>query len=107
MTGLGQEARWDLFFSPPGENERFIKQCGSNLLEGRDTTESAATVSKRWHDADTRKKSALLVIESGATFKGLQESLSCVHPITPEIIDTQRALGSARFQLAVGSCGCS
>src|SRR5262249_35851209 len=32
------------FFSPPGENERLIRQAGFKLLEARDTTESAATL---------------------------------------------------------------
>jgi len=42
------------------ENEHLIKQAGFKLLETRDTTESAATLSKRWHDARNRRKSALV-----------------------------------------------
>ena len=39
------------FFSPRGENERLIEQSGLKLIEARDTTDSAALLSKRWHDA--------------------------------------------------------
>ena len=72
------------FFSPPGENERLIKQAGFKLLEGRDTTESTATLSKRWHDAREKRKSALMAIESEGNFIGLQRFLTCVHSLTSE-----------------------
>ena len=72
------------FFSPPGENERLIKQAGFELLEARDTTESAATLSKRWHDARNKRKSALVAIETEANFVGLQRFLTCVHLLTSE-----------------------
>ena len=72
------------FFSPPGENERLIKQAGFKLLEARDTTESAATLSKRWHDARNKRKSALVAIETEANFVGLQRFLTCVHLLTSE-----------------------
>ena len=72
------------FFSPPGENERLIKQAGFRLLEARDTTESAATISKRWHDARNKRKSALVAIETEANFIGLQRFLACVHSLTSE-----------------------
>jgi SAM-dependent methyltransferase len=71
-------------FSPPGENERLIKQAGFKLLEVRDTTESAATLSKRWHDARNKRKSALVAIETEANFIGLQRFLTCVHSLTSE-----------------------
>jgi hypothetical protein len=44
------------FFSPPGENERLIKQSGLKQIEARDTTDSAALLSKRWHDARERER---------------------------------------------------
>jgi SAM-dependent methyltransferase len=72
------------FFSPPGENERLIKQAGFKLLEARDTSESAATLSKRWHDARNKRKSALVAIETEANFIGLQRFLTCVHSLTSE-----------------------
>ena len=72
------------FFSPPGENERLINQAGFKLLEARDTTESAATLSKRWHDAREKRKSALVTIETETNFDGLQRFLWCVHLLTSE-----------------------
>jgi len=72
------------FFSPPGENERLIKQAGFKLLEARDTTDSAAILSKRWHDAREKRKSALVAIEGEANFMGLQRFLTCVHSLTSE-----------------------
>jgi len=72
------------FFSPPGENERLIKQAGFKLLEARDTTEGAATLSQRWHDARSRRKSALVAIETEDNFIGLQRFLTCVHLLTSE-----------------------
>src|SRR5262249_53034583 len=71
-------------FSPPGENERLIEQAGFKLLEARDTTESAATLSKRWHAARNQRKSALAAIETEVNFVGLQRFLTCVHSLTSE-----------------------
>jgi SAM-dependent methyltransferase len=73
------------FFSPPGENERLIKQAGFKLLEARDTTEGAANISKRWHDARNKRKSALVAAETEANFNGLQRFLTCVHSLTSEL----------------------
>ena len=72
------------FFSPPGENERLINEAGFKLLEARDTTESAAALSHRWHDARSRRKSELVTLETEANFTGLQRFLSCVHSLTSE-----------------------
>src|SRR5262249_47626359 len=72
------------FFCPPGENERLIKQAGFALLEARDTSESAATLSKRWHDARNKRKSALVAIETESNFIGLQRFLTCVNSLTSE-----------------------
>ena len=72
------------FFSPPGENERLINQAGFKLLEARDTTRSAAMLSKRWHDAREKRKTALEAIETEANFIGLQRFLTCVHSLTSE-----------------------
>jgi ubiquinone/menaquinone biosynthesis C-methylase UbiE len=71
-------------FSPPGENERLIKQAGFKLLEARDTTESATSLSKRWHDARNKRKSALVANETETNFIGLQRFLTCVHSLTSE-----------------------
>jgi len=72
------------FFSPPGENERLIKQAGFKLLEARDTTDSAVTLSKRWHDAREKRKPELVATETETNFVGLQRFLTCVHSLTSE-----------------------
>ncbi len=44
------------FYSPPGENERLLKQAGFSQLETTDTTENAARIAKKWHDAREKRK---------------------------------------------------
>ena len=72
------------FFSPPGENERLIKQSGLKQIDARDTTDSAALLSKRWHDAREKRKAALVASEGEANFAGVQRFLECVHILTAE-----------------------
>ena len=38
-------------FSPPGENERLMKEMGFQLISVTDTSEEAAQLAGRWHDA--------------------------------------------------------
>jgi hypothetical protein len=71
-------------FSPPGENERLIKQSGLKQIQACDTTESAALLSKRWHDAREKRKPALVASEGEANFAGVQRFLECVHTLTAE-----------------------
>ena len=71
-------------FSPPGENERLMKEAGFRVLRVTDTSEAAADIAKRWHDARTKRKNALIAAEGGANFEGLQRFLSCVHRLTSE-----------------------
>jgi len=72
------------FFSPPGENEKLIRDAGLRLIFARDTTEAAALISQRRHDAREKRKSALVGIEGEANFAGLQRFLECVHSLTSE-----------------------
>ena len=71
-------------YSPPGENERLLKQAGFSRIECTDTTASAARIAKRWHDAREKRKEALAAAEGAANFEGLQRFLSCVHLLTSE-----------------------
>ncbi len=71
-------------FSPPGENDRIIKQAGFRLESASDTSEHAAAIAKRWRDARDKRKKELLTIESAANFEGLQGFLSMVHTLTSE-----------------------
>jgi len=72
------------FFSPPGVNEQLIEESGLKLLEARDTTESSALLSKRWHDAREKRKDALIECEGNENFLGVQRFLECVHTLTSE-----------------------
>jgi ubiquinone/menaquinone biosynthesis C-methylase UbiE len=71
-------------YSPPGENERLIEQAGFRETRAIDTTESAARISKKWHDARERRRKELVALEGSSNFEGLQAFLSCVHTLTAE-----------------------
>jgi SAM-dependent methyltransferase len=71
-------------FSPPGENERLLKEAGFLVVSARDTTASAAAISARWCEARDNNKHQLLAIEGESNFQGLQNFLSCVHKLTSE-----------------------
>ena len=71
-------------FSPPGTNEALLHASGFRLIAVSDTTESAATIAIRWHDARTRFREKLSNAEGQQDFEGLQRFLSCVHKLTSE-----------------------
>ena len=71
-------------FSPPGENERIIKEAGFRLECASDTSDQAAVIAKRWRDARDKRQEALLAIEGAANFEGLQQFLFTVHALTSE-----------------------
>jgi SAM-dependent methyltransferase len=71
-------------FSPPGENERIIKEAGFRLESASDTSDQAAVIAKRWRDARDKRQETLLAIEGAANFEGLQQFLFTVHALTSE-----------------------
>jgi SAM-dependent methyltransferase len=71
-------------FSPPGENERIVKQQGFHLVSVTDTSEIAASIAKRWLDARQKRTDDLMAVEGKVTFEGLQQFLSTVHALTSE-----------------------
>jgi SAM-dependent methyltransferase len=71
-------------YSPPGENERLIERAGFRQIRVTDTTETAARVAKRWHDAREKRKEELVTVEGNINFAGLQRFLSCVSILTGE-----------------------
>ena len=71
-------------FSPPGENEQLLEQAGFRVMSVTDTSESAAQIAKRWHDAREKRKHDLLTIEGQMNFEGVQKFLSSVHSLTQE-----------------------
>jgi SAM-dependent methyltransferase len=71
-------------YSPPGENERLMEQAGFREIRAIDTTESAAAISKKWHQARETRRKELVVLEGSNNFEGLQAFLSCVQSLTTE-----------------------
>jgi len=71
-------------YSPPGENERLMEQAGFQQIRVTDTSESAAQIAHRWHQARAKRKKELIECEGEPTFAGLQKFLSCVHTLTSE-----------------------
>jgi len=72
------------FYSPLGENERLFEQAKFSQVRTTDTTENAAQISQKWHDARKKRKEELVRAEGTANFEGLQRFLSCVHTLTSE-----------------------
>jgi SAM-dependent methyltransferase len=72
------------FYSPPGANERLMKQARFSRIRTTDTTENATRIAKKWHDAREKRKEELVTAEGNANFDGLQRFLSCVHTLTSE-----------------------
>jgi ubiquinone/menaquinone biosynthesis C-methylase UbiE len=68
-------------YSPPGENERLIKQAGFSEILATDTTDRAAPIAQRWRIAREKRKEELVAVEGRETFEGLQRFLSCVHTL--------------------------
>jgi SAM-dependent methyltransferase len=71
-------------FTPPGYNERLIEDAGFHLLAATDTTENAAAIAQRWHDARDERREALVSIEGNTNFDGLQQFLLCVSTLCRE-----------------------
>jgi len=71
-------------FSPPGENERLLREAGFTHVEVKDTTPNASLISKLWLDAREKRAEALTAIEGQENFEGLQRFLSTVHALTSE-----------------------
>jgi hypothetical protein len=93
-------------FLPPGENERLIRQAGFELLASVDSTSNAAAISKRWHDARSRRYEDLVRIEGTSTFQSLQKFLSCIHTLSDKRL-LSRFMYAARkprsFQNEIGA----
>jgi ubiquinone/menaquinone biosynthesis C-methylase UbiE len=71
-------------FSAPGENERLIQTAELHLIDASDTTEGAARVAQRWHDAREKRKEKLIQAEGTKSFEGLQRFLQCVQTLMEE-----------------------
>jgi hypothetical protein len=61
-----------------------MKETGFRVLRVTETSENAADIAKRRHDAREKRKNALIAAEGEANFAGLQRFLSCVQRLTSE-----------------------
>jgi SAM-dependent methyltransferase len=71
-------------FSPPGENERLLRDADFAVLDAKDTTANASLISQRWREARDKRAEALIGIEGKENFEGLQRFLWTVHNLTSE-----------------------
>lgn len=71
-------------FNSVGYNEKLLQDSGFCLMEKTDTTQDAAEVARRWHDARESRHEAIAAIEGTANFEGIQRFLSCVHTLCSE-----------------------
>ncbi len=71
-------------FTPLGENEAFLENAGFELERTDDLTEAVATVSRRWLDARSARREALVEREGAAGYDELQRFLRVVHVLAAE-----------------------
>jgi ubiquinone/menaquinone biosynthesis C-methylase UbiE len=71
-------------FSPPGENERLLRNAGFEVVSAIDTTANCTAVSGRWREARQQRMADLVKIEGAENFEGLQRFLASVHTLTNE-----------------------
>jgi SAM-dependent methyltransferase len=74
---------WYLF-SPPGENDRLIREAGFTLLSSEDVTAAAELIAERWHTAREEHRDELVDREGETNFAGLQRFLACVRTLSAE-----------------------
>jgi len=71
-------------FSPPGENNRLMKEDGFQILSVTDTSEAAAELAGRWCAAREKYRKELANEEGRSSFDGLQNFLLCVQTLLKE-----------------------
>jgi len=70
------------YYQSLGDNEKAIRSAGLKVVEALDTSEEAAKVAKRWHDARAKYKQQL--DEPPTNFAGLQKFIWAVHTLLKE-----------------------
>lgn len=71
-------------FTPLGHNEQILGECGFSVLEVRDVTEAVASIARKWRAARAKRRNALVALEGGDGFDGLQRFLDAVHKLAHE-----------------------
>lgn len=72
------------FFLPPGVNEGLLEAAGFGSTVVEDLTFQAEVISKRWHEARSRRMAKLMLMEGQENFIGIQGFLDCVHVLSKE-----------------------
>jgi ubiquinone/menaquinone biosynthesis C-methylase UbiE len=73
-----------LVFTAPGENERLVGRAGFQIRAAQDTTDSWASVVRRWQEARQKREAALREIEGDTMVDGQAMFLRVVEKITRE-----------------------
>jgi len=71
-------------FTPLGVDEILLRESGFELLDKEDSTSNMEIVAKRWHDARSKRREALVKIEGEAEYEGLQKFLEVTHTLARE-----------------------
>lgn len=71
-------------FTPPGEDERLIREAGFALVHTQNVTENCAVISHRWYAARARLQKELIQIEGKIEFEKTQRFLAVVQALASE-----------------------
>jgi cyclopropane fatty-acyl-phospholipid synthase-like methyltransferase len=71
-------------FMPPGVNEALLRAAGFRVRLTADVTENSVLTSRRWREARSAHRDALLRLEGEAQFDGIQRFLETVHTLVSE-----------------------
>jgi ubiquinone/menaquinone biosynthesis C-methylase UbiE len=71
-------------FTPPGVDEIILKESSFELLDKEDLTSNMEVVSKRWYEARSKRREALVKIEGEVEYEGLQKFLEVTHTLSCE-----------------------
>ena len=71
-------------WTPLGENDRLLAQCGFALEHKEDLTEPMAAIAERRRNARERHRDALIALEGEETFAGQQAFLDVAHRLAAE-----------------------
>jgi len=71
-------------FSPPGENEKLLREAGFDVISASDTTVNCKLIAGRWRVARQQRQADLIKIEGSENFHGLQRFLASVQILTHE-----------------------
>jgi SAM-dependent methyltransferase len=71
-------------FTPPGVNERLLEKGGFSVEKVRDVTGAVASVARRWGEARTRRREALVALEGAEEFERWRSLLEVADRLASE-----------------------